>query len=830
MNDIFFLFDATSSNDINIRSEAFQKLEELFENENFPEILFEILKNTETSGNYHLLAASCLKVWFKRSWCKKSFENQIRFIQQLQSLLLIYHPQYKILFDVYNSVMHIFHNCEVFLSFCGDSIGLISTDTPPNILICVLKLCWTTAKHYLYNLHKDYAQIIVQLFREIHQRLIPFITSVDYLQTSSIGCMIFRYCLKIFYFSINRIHLSQNMALPISNAVQSIINNIHANNDKQYCLLIKFCIQFLYTLYFAKIDGLDGIAQFRDAIFQMHIQFTFNLANNFNNFNSISALIRFLDLNHVQVPITPEIAQILVHISTLSENDMIDYEANPNIFYEYAYSKSDKDNPRFCCFELMSSLCNDNENMIQYLFNLEITESTMYLAVSTIKSILNKNLFSLLTDYIMRCFEFANNSCSLLNLSTFFYLLSKSIKFLDEKFVNKFVVMCYTAAMLSSNTNQSLGESSIIIVITNAIGVIRKMMDSFDIKFPDQLLIRVIEMLPVCPTYDASKAIDSYLRSYNNDTLFPFISQIESYICERAYAESSKEFPEFSLIASALNTLSSLIDLAGVEAITIPLCIFIEHEIEFFDNHISESLCTLLLTIFSKGAPESKQIIIILIRTFESDKHFRNSYMDSFNKIFLFYLMHFPNEFIDDNMALSIVALGVKYSKEALQIENEKYCVDLICYCIQTDTNIDVSELILFIQKKPLFYYIMILMSIIVSRPSIQIENALPTITEWIMKDNAKCPYEKHLGVLSLLALCNSDDIMKIALELLNQEKNQRLDISRAGSSVLCHEYPTPIEFLDRYNIMNYINTAINNCSPENRPLFLSSLEKILSP
>ena len=131
-------------------------------------------------------------------------------------------------------------------------------------------------------------------------------------------------------------------------------------------------------------------------------------------------------------------------------------------------------------------------------------------------------------------------------------------------------------------------------------------------------------------------------------------------------------------------------------------------------------------------------------------------------------------------------------------------------------------------QNLSLFRYgIMILMSIIVSRPQMDLkqEDILSSIVQWVARGYAKCPYEKRLAALSLLILNNSDNVIKMAIELLEQEKIQRQNLSKAYETS-CHLYPTPIETI---NIIEVAENCIQHCSEENKQIFINNIKQLYS-
>ena len=168
------LFDSLSSDSDSERDQARKAFEEFFEDPNFDNVLFELLSTPDLNQNYYILASKCLLIWFKNNFRQKNEEEKDIFVQKLQSFLLINHPAQKEIYKLYISTIYV-HSSSVYVKYLGDSVHLISVDTPPDELVCVLKLSFVTSMHFINTLNSEIHQYAVELFTEINNRLPPIL-------------------------------------------------------------------------------------------------------------------------------------------------------------------------------------------------------------------------------------------------------------------------------------------------------------------------------------------------------------------------------------------------------------------------------------------------------------------------------------------------------------------------------------------------------------------------------------------------------------------------------------------------------------------------------
>ncbi|OHS98120.1 hypothetical protein TRFO_35487 [Tritrichomonas foetus] len=841
MEELFFIFNALSSNDEQTRNKASQKIQELLEEENLPSILFEILKNPEVEPIHHFLAACSLQQWFRRSWSKKSLSDQIIFVQTLQPLLLASHPEQKKLFLLYRGLSAIFPNVEIFVGFLVNSIHLLSLETPPQTLSCALKVAWLGAHTLPFNLNKEYSQTILQIFTEIHQRIFSILMQIQNIENSPIGFSIIKYYLKTLFLSMKRVKLNNEAANLIQMVLKYIGDQISYQflQNREFYLLIRFCCRFLVFFQTYQIEGVN-LVHSKSVILEISLQYFFKLS--LLKFDHIYILINLFLNNLKALPFSIDFLNMLILNSTLTENDYADLQTNPSIFYEFAYSSGDRENTRRVCFDLVNSMCMKSDKIIQMILNAPISEATLYLVSATIRAALDYDMQKILTEYILSIAKNPLISNNPVFLSTYLYLISKSMRFLNDSIIQGFTSLVFSA--ISCN---------VLVTVTNAVRVSRKMMEN-GIEFPFQLIEKVIEILPFCPTSDASKAIQIFIEKGDQQQVISnHLEQITSFLCIRIAGEFNKEDLEFNtdVISNSLNSLISIINNISEEVYTNLNRIFqtndfmglISNLIQNIDSNFSENLIQLFISIFSKhDSCLSTKLLILLIEAFNNFPNRYLIFIEEFKIAFIVFMSTFPSEFVLQNMAQPIIQIGITAITDSSSPTSKLSGCDIICYTIQYNQQFDVTNLLPFahsltnnvndesLYELNLRIKMLLFMSIIVTRSTLFGEvrtDFLQELVGWILGGNAVCPYEKRLAAISIFILCVDPNLVNLAFELLKQENEQKISLLNASLPCQCeHVFPSPIFEI---NVLQLAGESMQKCGIENREALLSSISQFFS-
>lgn len=881
------LFDTLSSDSDSERDQARKAFEEFFEDPNFDNVLFELLSTPDLNQNYYILASKCLLIWFKNNFRQKNEEEKDIFVQKLQSFLLINHPAQKEIYKLYISTIYV-HSSSVYVKYLGDSVHLISVDTPPDELVCVLKLSFVTSMHFINTLNSEIHQYAVELFTEINNRLLPILLNTQEYLTDPIGCAIIRYSFKTILHSTKKCQFNSDLIPLIRDIFYLILENISNIENREFYLLVRFCHKMLTNIFnFSSSNMIVRSFNFRELgsdydeiIPEVALRFTFALAP--YHVDAINSFIESLYYYALMIPETPEVVEVFHEIATLTEVDLSDFVENPNIFYEYAYSSLFLSNSRKLCFDFIDNKCEQKRgnDFLCILISYPPTEAMMYLISATIKAATKYSLGSEVFEWIVECVNQQIHFQSPIEMSTFLYLVSRATLRIiapeHQEFLQALAPLVFeivTTSVSESNEVYKNEEfpndeeaflcsdefiiecSKCIATVTNAIRVARKIMRSGSIEFPPEMLLSVIQLIPDIPTSDAIRFIkcfieESEIESEKNEFLLSQSELIKYNICDVAIAaiastveleESSersafnknKEADDYKIISSSLNTLDDIISREGEEpSITDEMLELIEKAITNYSQYYSEEINKLIISLFTIRFPAVPQIVGLLAETICANNRLL-AFVNHFYITFIFFILLFHDTFIEMEISPYIASIGIEFIlRNANCSSNSDSLIagmDLICFSIQTDPNLDVTPFLEYVDEQIQsnggfvnYLCIMILMSILVTRPQlIQDHNfLLHSIIEWAGEENAKCPYEKRLAALSLLILTNSDDIMKMAIELLSQEKEQK-EMLAQGAKPTCHCHPSPI---DQFDLTEIAQNAVSKCSPENQKAFMDSI------
>ncbi|KAK8881727.1 hypothetical protein M9Y10_004487 [Tritrichomonas musculus] len=865
---ILHLFDSLSSENENERSQAYNIFEKLFQDSTFYNILFQFLSTPGLENKYYILASRCLHTWFRRNYIKP--EDQNDFISKLQPFLLINHPASEELFLLYGASIHLYCS-NIYVTFLGNSINLLSLETQPEILICFLRLASVISKEFVSNLDLNIKEYIDKLFIEINTRLIPIFQNVQNLLKAPVGCLIIKYSFEIFIFSVKTeiIKFNETLVPLVINSFHFILQNMSNINDNSFYILVDYSNLMLKYLRFTDVKSVvkqmklseEQEYSFLKNIDLLTLQFTIALAP--FHLEIINEDLKLL-YSHINiVPESPEFVQVLIEICALTENDLFDLTVNPAIFYEYAYSSTFRSNRRRTCFDIVQQICHKFKTgaIIRYLISQPPSEATMYLVSSLIHYSLAFEMENEVAQWIIDCANSQVPFHSPLEMSTFLYLVSRAAKRIipNEFLVNLapivYEIISYTFTnVINSNISMCsqsfiIGCSQCFITVTNAVRVVRKIIDKDIFEFPPEILCYVVQLLPNFITPDAARCIKSLLNYFQEpgkkELIHSQLEAIEINLCISASSAlssiinfennhdsnkftSKKRSDDCQIISYSIDTINEIISCEGqTPAIRSEIISLIEILIKNLDKDFSENLLALIITIFKACVYASKQIVVIVIEALNTIPQLFYEINDIYF-VLIFFMFSQNDEFIAMNITYSIVEIGMK----AINLKYYDEGADLICFAIQSDHNFDISFLMTHVsdmcQNLSLFRYgIMILMSIIVSRPQMDLkqEDILSSIVQWVARGYAKCPYEKRLAALSLLILNNSDNVIKMAIELLEQEKIQRQNLSKAYETS-CHLYPTPIETI---NIIEVAENCIQHCSEENKQIFINNIKQLYS-
>lgn len=360
---------------------------------------------------------------------------------------------------------------------------------------------------------------------------------------------------------------------------------------------------------------------------------------------------------------------------------------------------------------------------------------------------------------------------------------------------------------------------------------------------PPQIVGAVIELLPECSTHYASKLLFNILQYSKSDENISGIFQsqkdiIKLNICENILSSLSSALSfdsnqekklleeEYSNIFFYLGLLINILQIEPEPIITEQMCTVIEVLLKNFDEDFGDNLSALMCLICSAGFQLYPQLLSILTESMLTDPYMIKQLNCMYLPIYTF-LMKYPESFIELGMAPAICAIGFHSWLNSTSLDSQKIGIDLICYTLQTDVNFDIAPIMQFIEENEVdgMAFILIKMSIIASRPGLitNPEMFIGLIVQWIQLNNAHCTYEKRLAALALLVLCQNDEIMGLAIELLEQEKLQQKEMEK-GNIPNCHFLQTPVY---RFSVVDYGKQAVQKCSQANQALFLDKLIKI---
>lgn len=585
----------------------------------------------------------------------------------------------------------------------------------------------------------------------------------------------------------------------------------------------------------------------------------------------IHNFLLFLKCDSSLIPETSDFIQVILEIATLTETDLNDYYENPHVFYGCAYpTKAQDSETRRIIYDLVEIKCHQSKTyeIVKNLISQPPSEASLYLIASIIGNLmLSDSHAEEVFQFIAECANQEVPFQSPLMMSTFLFLVSKIIgKIAPDEFIDSLAPLVYKIVVLSvmdeddikndfddeSNSYSAQKEfvvecSKSLVTVTNAVRVAKKMIVNNTTEFPPEMLFCVIKLIPCFPTSDAAKFIRNFINMAhsNPEKEAFFMSQVETMklnLCEAAMAaisrssefqgmlnissfQKNEELNDFEIISNILETLNQIIICEGeTPIITDEMVILIETLFPNFDNVFSNQLNEIVITLIKLEFDGSPHIMGVLTEAIEST-HNLFYHLDEFYFMYLNFMIEFRDTFIEMNMAPTVAMFGVETIKANPIISQEEIGeklsrgLDLICFSIQTDPNFDVSPFVQFVEEQSQddsdFFNtcgIMIMMSIVVSRPqAASYEELLNSILEWALGGNAECPYSKRLTALSLMILGSSDDVMKVAIELLSQEKEQRAMLAQLAKST-CHCYPTPIE---KINLEEIVQNAVSRCSPE---------------
>lgn len=864
--DILKLFDCLRSEVESDREKAYEAFEELLKNPSLYKILFQILEASDLDEKYYILASECLLNWSKRIENTISEDEQIPFIQKIQSFLLKEHPAQEELWELYIMTFHRYPSkIETHINFLGQSIELISLETPPEILALSLKLSSVTSYKIGNNLIQSNKTLIEQLFTEINNRLIPILQNAQELLTNPIGCSIICYSFKTILYTTKRCQFNEELYPLILEILHLILQGISNISNSEYQSLVGFCEEMISMFAFKSStlisrnvnltkEQIDAITEEANSLL---LQFVVELAP--YHVNVIDKFLKFPNLNSQLIPETPEFVNVLVEIATLTEIDLSDYDTNPAIFYESAYPSRGQSNTRRLIYDLVSAKCHDSKTyeIIHYIISQPPTESVMYLAGATCREAMISDMGDELFQWIAECANQKIPFQSTLLMSTYLYLVSQaSFRILSNEFMKSLAPIVYKIVVFSvldeDSIKNELGDESnsysapiefikecskSLVTVSNAIRVARKILDQEASEFPPEMLFSVVKLIPCSLTFDAARFINVFIqkaRSFKpneekTEFLLSQIDEIKLHLCQSAMSSisSAKEYLEtinksdsskneevkdFEIVANSLQALNEIIICEGEEPnITPEMLELIEALFSNFDVFFANELIELMTTLIKLGFDGIPQIMGFLTEKILSTQSLFYD-IDHFFLLYVSFIVFFHDAFVEMEMAPVLSEIGMKVMTTLLKVTNEydlekqaNIGLDLICFSIQADHNFDVAPIIQFVEEQcqisdDFFNYdgIMIMMSIVISRLEIiQDKNNLKdSILEWVAGNNAKCPYEKRLAALSLIRLSNSEDIMKIVAELLNQEKEQR-ELMKRASLPPCHDYPTPIDQIE---------------------------------
>jgi hypothetical protein len=762
MEDVIRTFRDHADDDEGVRTAARHKIASFLTDRAFPAVLFEIFRTARFPADVHICAAGALRLWFRRNWSALTADEQLSFIQSIHEHLLLPTPAWKSMLLIYRSCRTIYPDFSPFLAFLRFCIQLISLDADSPVVIQAMAISCLLIRSITDYSVKD-QQIIRDICSEIQCHLIPFLRDQNLL-ASAIGVTLIRYCFRILRFSISRgsecfevIQLSFDLMNAIATlAVTQLIRTAG-----------KLLIAYVYSLG----------PEFAEGIVTLALHFAM-LVNAFPEMprHLIAPFFTIFAIRRNIVPVSSDLITVLRNASRLTDLEMADFFVNPAVYLATAFPPEiDNENVRSTIGSLMAALASNHPEILQLLLHEKPTEEVVFLLKSVADPLLPTELQFEICQWLIACFS---EMTTLPEIAGYFSFLSHVASFFnDEDFAQWHEIVV-----------KSILSDSLVVCLT-ALGVASEMMHR-QFPFPVEVLAKVVDLIPICPTPAASDVLHHFLI-FQSDDIMPLVSSIfESLL---AALQTSEAFVDncLTILANIVPHCGDFLIANKFVGVVLDLITAYSRESDY-----GESLIACIGAIFLSDWVASEALILALFDAIEaSDAWFATA--DSLASAILLFLVGHPALFLSLGLAPRAMAFVVQLLQAGVSTTQENALCDLLAAMLQLNSPsaTDFAGAIVHLPFRQPHNAWQVSASLFLAGYG---PLDLPVLCAFL-ETPRPCPYEKHLYAVTLATAAARDPTaayaLPIATALLAAEEQQRAVLGNTAREFTCsHNHPFPVE------------------------------------